>query len=289
MMKKTIYIILFATLFFVGCNGDNDTVVPEQNGTVVTLGLSGTKTSFGEIIDGERVLYWSVGDRIAINGEVSGEAQFEGEKSSLATFSFVKELGYPHNILYPASLYNDATSIILTRVQNYAEGTVATNTLPMATMVERVDEVSKLHHLAAVVHVRLKAEADGGHNNAVRKVEIRGRANEQMSGEFIIDYNTTTLTPTVIVPPTEENTENNLALVTGSRVLGELSADEVTDVFVVVPAQEYAKGLTVRVINDEGHYMDKAKLSGVTLHRGEIYKLPVIEYIPTGTLVKVEL
>jgi hypothetical protein len=295
MMKKTICVALFATLLFVGCNGDNDAVAPEQNGTVIRLGLSGTKTSFGEVIDGERVLYWSAGDRIAINGEISGEAQLEGEKSTLATFSFAKELGYPRNILYPASLYNDATSITLTRVQNFAEGTVATNTLPMATMVESGDEPSKLHHLAAVVHVQLKAEAGGDHNNAVRKVEIRGRNNEQMSGAFLIDYNATTLTHTKVYPPVVEGDDkSDLSekvddLVTGSRVAGELSAEEVTDVFVVVPAREYERGFTVRVINDQGHYMDKAKPSGVTLHNGEVYKLPVIEYIPTGTLLSVEL
>lgn len=295
MMKKIIYTILFTTLFLVGCNVENDTVVPEQSGTMVTLGLSGTKTSFGDVIGGERVLYWSAGDRIAINGKVSEEAQFDEEKSSIAHFYFAEDLGYPRNILYPASSYNDATSITLLRVQDFAEGTVATNTLPMATMVATREEDIKLHHLAAVVHVQLKAEAGGGHDNTVRKVEVRGRNNEQMSGVFIIDYKNLSLTDTKTYPPVIEGddksdfSEEDRALVAGSRVTGELSAEEITDVFVVVPAREYERGFTVRVINDCGHYMDKVKPSNITLSKGEIYKLPVIEYIPTGTLLKVEL
>ena len=286
-MRRVIsYIWLVAVAMFTACSVD-DVKVQSPNGTVISVELGSGRTSLGESVDGERAVYWSSGDRIAANGEVSGEAQISGEKSAVADFSFAKTLGYPRNILYPASFYTDDSIITLTRVQDFAEGTVATNTLPMATRVANSSESVKLHHLAAVVHLQLKAST--AQNNAIRKVEIRGRANEQMSGEFSIDYNTTTLTPTVIVPPTEENTESNLALVTGSRVFGELSTDEVTDVFVVVPAQEYAKGFTVRVINELGHYMDKEKSSGVTLSKGEIYKLPAIGFEPTGTIIKVEL
>jgi hypothetical protein len=271
----------------VACGAEDVDVSPQTEGTVISIELSDSRTSLGESVDGARSVYWSSGDRIAANGEVSGEAQFSGEKPTSASFSFAATLGYPRNILYPASFYTDDSTITLLRVQDFAEGTVATNTLPMATKVENMSDAVRLHHLAAVVHLQLKASPTTG-NNAVRKVEIRGRRNEQMSGGFTIDYATSTLTPTVFVEPTATNTENILALVAGSRVLGELSTDTVTDVFVVVPAQEYADGFTVRVINELGHYMDK-NTSGVTLTNGEIYKLPPFEYIPTGTIVKVEL
>ncbi|MBQ5648293.1 MAG: hypothetical protein IIV16_04125 [Alistipes sp.] len=286
MKLRVLYILLVAVVAFTACSV-GDTEIPSPSGTVISVELSDSRTSLGESVEGKRAVYWSSGDCIVANGEVSGEAQISGEQSAVADFAFAATLGYPRNILYPASLYADDATITLLRVQDFAEGTVATNTLPMATTVANSGESVKLHHLAAVVHLQLKAST--AKNNAIRKVEIRGRANEQMSGEFTIDYNTATLTPTVIVPPTEENTDNNLALVTGSRVLGELSADEVTDVFVVVPAQVYAEGFTVRVINEYGHYMDKEKTSGVTLSKGEIYKLPVIAFEPTGTIIKVEL
>ena len=294
-MKKMIYTTLLATLFLSGCNGKSEMEVLGEQGTTITVELLQSKTSLGELIDGKRALYWSAGDRIVANGEISDEVKIMAENLSVATFSFAKTLGYPRNIFYPASLYNEATKVTLLRVQDYAEGTVATNTLPMATVVEKVGDATKLHHLAAVVHLQLKASATESYDNVLRKVEIRGRNNEQMSGEFLIDYNTTTLTSTVSYPPVVEGVkESNYAdevpaLVTGSRVEGVLSADEVTDVFVVVPARLYERGFTVRVINECGHYMDKEKRSGVTLSKGEIYKLPEIEYVPTGTLMNVEL
>lgn len=285
-MKRLSQILVLMAMFATSCNVD-DMYVGEQYGTEISIELEQNRTSLGESVEGKRAVYWSSGDRIAANGLVSNEAQLSAENSSIATFNFGVTLNYPLNILYPSTFYQEAGKIVLTRVQDFAEGTVATNTLPMATMVANRGDDIKLHHLAAVVHLQLKASS--AKNNAIRKVEIRGRANEQMSGEFAIDYTTSTLTPTVIVPPTEQNTESNLALVTGSRVFGELSADKVTDVYVVVPAQEYAEGFTVRVINEYGHYMDKAKTSGVTLSKGEIYKLPAIEFEPTGTIIKVEL
>ena len=284
-MKNLVSIVALSLLFLAACS--SEAVIPQQEGTVITVELSQNRTSLSESIDGSRAVYWSAGDRIAANGVVSGEAQISGEQLGVASFAFEGEIGYPRNILYPASFYNDATSVILPRVQDYAEGTVATNTLPMATMVTNLGEATKLHHLSSVIHLQLKAEATP-RNNAIRKVEIRGRANEQMSGKFLIDYDAVQLTPTVVIPAGEK-ADNVLALVAGTRVFTELSTDKITDIFVVVPAQEYAEGFTVRVINEYGHYMDKVKTSGVTLSNGEIYKLPPFEYIPTGTIINVEL
>lgn len=285
-MKNLICIVALLLPFVMACSS-NDEAVPSQEGTVITVELNQSRTSLSESIDGKRTVSWSAGDRIAANGEVSGEAQISAEQPGVASFAFAGEIGYPRNILYPASFYNDATSVILPRVQDYAEETVATNTLPMATTVNALGDATKLHHLAAVVHLQLKAEATP-RNNAIRKVEIRGRANEQMSGKFLIDYDAVQLTPTVVIPAGEK-ADNVLALVAGTRVFTELSTDNITDLFVVVPAQKYAEGFTVRVINEYGHYMDKAKTSGVTLSNGEIYKLPPFEYIPTGTIINVEL
>ncbi len=286
-MKQLLCSVVFAVALLTACNAE-DMGVTEQGNTKICISLEQNRTALGESVDGTRKLHWTSGDRIAANGIASKEAILSGEKPTSATFEFAATLNYPLNILYPPTIYSDTESVVLTRVQDFAEGTVATNTLPMATKVENMGDAVRLHHLAAVVHLQLKASPTTG-NNAVRKVEIRGRRNEQMSGEFTIDYATSTLTPTVFIEPTAENTEGILALVTGSRVLGELSTDTITDVFVVVPAQEYADGFTVRVINELGHYMDKEKTSGVTLTNGEIYKLPPFEYIPTGTIVKVEL
>lgn len=295
-MKQIINIIIaLTTLIALGCsNGDNISRYSTADNSVVTLGLEPCRTIIGESIDGKRSLYWSSGDRISINGEVSNEAQIVGEKASVATFTFANEIGYPRNILYPAAFYTSATSVTLPRIQEFGEGAIATNTLPMAAKATSIGDYPKLYHLAAVVHLQLKADGEP-RDNVIRKVEFRGRNNEQVSGVFLIDYESVTLTSTKSYPAVVEGDEKSdysevvPELVTGSRVTGELSTENVTDVFVVVPAREYERGFSIRVINDSGHYMDKAKQSGLTLSKGEIYNLPVIEYKPTGTLVNVEL
>ena len=101
-----------------------------------------------------------------------------------------------------------------------------------------------------------------------------------MSGDFTIDYATATLTPT-----SNKVSAQKVTL----RLKSELSADKITDVFIVVPAQEYKNGFTVRIVNELGHYLDKSKPSAHTIANGEILKMPEFSFVPTGTVIEGEL
>jgi hypothetical protein len=223
-------------------------VLPKQTTNSITIGLTQTKTSLGTLENGVRKIFWSNGDCIAANGSTSSEAILDAENSSVATFDFESELTYPLNILYPASFYKDASTITLPAVQAAATASFATNTLPMATSVASVGDAIKLSHLAGVIRLQLKAQKD--RDNTIRKVEFAGNDGEQVSGDFLIDYNAVTLTPNG-----DKADDKKLA----TRVVGTLTTDAISDVFVVVPAQEYKNGFTVRIINSTGNYMDKKK------------------------------
>ena len=283
-IKNISYIALVAVLLLAyGCeSAECEMALPKQTTNSITIGLNQTKTSLGASENGTRSISWSSGDCIVANGETSSEAGLDAENSSVATFDFNSELVYPLNILYPASFYKDASTITLPAIQEAAVASFATNTLPMATRAESVGSSIKLGHLAGVIHLQLKAEkgAKPTRNNDVRKIEFTGNDGEQVSGDFIIDYNTVTLAPSggAIADKT-----------VATRVKGTLTVDTVTDIFVVVPAQEYKNGFTVRIINSTGNYMDKKKSSGVTIANGEILKMQEMEFSPTGTMVNVEL
>ena len=279
-IKNTSYIALVAVLLLaVGCQSvENEIVLPKQTTNSITIGLTQTKTSLGTLENGVRKIFWSNGDCIAANGSTSSEAILDAENSSVATFDFESELTYPLNILYPASFYKDASTITLPAVQAAATASFATNTLPMATSVASVGDAIKLSHLAGVIRLQLKAQKD--RDNAIRKVEFAGNDGEQVSGDFLIDYNAVTLTPT-----SEAEADKKVA----TRVMETLTVDTITDIFIVVPAQEYKNGFSVRVINSSGHYMDKKKSSGVKIRNGEILTMPEMEFIPNGTLINVEL
>ena len=279
-MKKIFRAVAaLAVVMFAGCTNDltNDVVAPVGEGTTVTLGLD-TKTSLGELVDGSRKVYWSAGDQININGNISNEAVIDADNKGLATFSFGKILNTPYSILYPAEDYKDASTITLPAVQAAASGSFGVDAAPMAAYVTAVGETPLLQHLTAVVRLQLKAAADGD-THEIYKVEFRGDGNEQVSGDFAINYQTATLTATSTAVADQ---------VVTARVNKSLSTEAATDVFIVVPAQEYA-GFTVRVVDEYGHFMEKSSSATIELAKGQIVAMPPFTFEPTGTDVNVEI
>ena len=292
-MRYAVYMISTLTALAVcGCSNGDDLTLPPSSDSSIAIELGQTKTYLGDSVDGVRSVYWSVGDCIVANGMTSSEAKIEGEKARVATFDFESKLDYPCNILYPVSIYKDAATVTLPSIQyQTVDGTIDTNTLPMATCVVKEGEMPKLHHLAGVIHLQLKAENDN-YNHNIRRIEFWGGitepkeneeepvSHEQVSGDFTIDYATATLTPT-----SNKVSAQKVTL----RLKSELSADKITDVFIVVPAQEYKNGFTVRIVNELGHYLDKSKPSAHTIANGEILKMPEFSFVPTGTVIEGEL
>lgn len=257
-----------AVVLFAGCTQDleNEVVAP-VGGTTVTVGLEDSRTYLGDLVDGTRKVFWSSDDKIAVNG-VASTAIERTEDHTSANFTFDGELAYPYSILYPAEAYKDASTV-----------TLATNDIPMAGYLAS-EGSAVLHHLAAVVRLQVKLPAESTHAvHKLNKVEIRGVNGEQMVGDFTIDYQTETLVGASTADADKVKVAN---------VGKTLSAEEAIEVFVVVPAQEYAGGISVRLIDDAGHYMD-VKSAAMTLEKGGIKAMPVLEFVPTGTIIGVEI
>ncbi len=269
-----------AVVIFASCTNElmNENNAPiDSETTVVGVGFVESKTYLGDLVDGARKVYWSDGDQIAINGNGSIEIAIS-ENKNFAEFTFVGNLAYPYSVLYPASAYVDASTISLPAVQAAADGTFATNCAPMSCVAQEGEPIA-LHHLTSVVRLQVKLPAESEHaDHKLAKIEFRGKAGEQVSGQFSIDYAAATLAAT--------STADADKVVT-TRVDKTLSNDAI-DVFVVVPAREYTDGFSVRFIDNKGHYMDIAT-NTITLTKGDIKSMPVVEFAPTGTLVGVEI
>ena len=269
----------FAAVVLAGCTTDfNEEITAPQGGkTTVTIGLPESRTTLGELEDGKRKVYWTNGDMIVINNVTSAPTQISEKYASVASFTFDETLTYPYSVFYPAELWKNHSTMTLPAEQAYTAGSFAEDSAPMACYAE--EGTPTLHHLAAVVRLSVKASAEEGadfHN--INRIEFRGNNGEQVSGDFTIDYATTTLTG---VSSAEED---KVVKASYRKSLGE----GVVDFFVVVPAREYADGFTVRVIDELGHYMD-LKSGAVTLAKGEIKAMPEFTFAPTGTLVNVEI
>lgn len=269
-----------AVVIFASCTNElmNEINAPiDSETTVVGVGFVESKTYLGDLVNGARKVYWSDGDQIAINGNESTEIAIS-ENKNFAEFTFAGTLDYPYSVLYPASAYVDASTINLPAVQAAADGTFATNCAPMSCVAEEGEPIA-LHHLTSVVRLQVKLPAESGHAaHKLAKIEFRGKSGEQVSGQFAIDYAAATLAAT--------STADADKVVT-TRVDKTLSNDAI-DVFVVVPAGEYTEGFSVRFIDNKGHYMDIATKT-ITLTKGDIKSMPVVEFAPTGTLVGVEI
>lgn len=281
-MKKTLKYMTIATLCaamsaFTGCvkNETTDTL-PVEGKTVIGAGIADTRTSLGENVDGVRKVYWSVGDQINVNGTTS-EALVEVPAEAVSTqFTFNGILNLPYSAVYPATIYTDASTVTLPATQAYAVGSFGTNAAPMAAYANGEGSL-QFHHLCAVVKLSITKESDA---DQIAYVEFRGNADEQVSGKFSLDFEAATL-----APAGAGDAADKAVRVTVKRTLG----DEALDVYIVVPAREYAQGFTVKVVDAKGHYMEKSTTGGKTLEKGRIVAMPAFAFVPTATELGVEI
>ena len=279
-MKKIFRsVAALAVVLFAGCTQDlnNEVATPVVGGeTTVTVGIADTKTYLGDLVDGARKVYWEADDQIAINGVASTQTTLNEEKT-VAEFLFPAALQTPYSALYPAKAYVDAQTINLPAHQGRGLENVDNNALPMAGYAAE-DGVVTLHHLAGAVKYQISFGEKTTDKHSIRRLEVWGNNNEQMAGDFTIDYQSATLTAA------GTNAE--------SKVVVEIDKDQneegIVTVYAVLPAIEYTKGITVRLIDKAGHYMDLAS-KAMTIEKGEIKAMPAVEFVPTGTIVDAEI
>lgn len=284
-MKKIFSAVAtLAILLFAGCtqdlSQDQNINVPAE-GSTLTIGLADGRTYLGDLDEetGARKVYWSAGDQVAANGEASTEIVINEENKANANFTFGTTVTYPAKVLYPAEMYKDASTITVPALQARATGSFGVDAAPMAAVADG-NSVPMLQHLMGVLRLRLVA-GDEAHNEII-KVSVKGNAGEQMSGDFAIDYANGVLTSTGSTAA-----EDLVASVKVNKTLSEA----VTDVFVVIPAREYAQGLTITIHDAQGHFMTQSTTAGqsVVVSEGKIYALPQLAFNPTGTSFDIEI
>ena len=105
--------------------------------TEITLSLEESRTQLGEKAGDVYPLYWSEGDKIAINGVASTPLTAEYDGKSSAVFSLDGAIERPFHIVYPAPADGvvAATSglypVTFPATQNYTVGTFESGTAPM--------------------------------------------------------------------------------------------------------------------------------------------------------------
>lgn len=262
-----------------------ETPIPEEGvKTILSVGLvPETMTHMDAVvIEGKHKVYWSNGDKIAVNGIASNALSgLKDPYQQRASFTVEGVLTTPYSIVYPAGITTLAHSELVTlpAVQDYLANGFAEGMYPMAGYTADGSAIT-LKHLCSIVKVSVKrAVADADVDNLV-SVRFKGRNNEQVSGSFSIDYENATLTGV------SGNAADKVVKVVKSQ---ETSTSQAAVYYIVVPSGTYSNGFDVIVQDANGHIMTKSKTSSKKLEAGHLYAMTEFDFVPTGTELGVEI
>ena len=243
--------------------------MPTTNMTDVSI------TSGAESNTNGRTLNWLNGDQITINGIISRPVKFMGVATLRALFEFDDVPTAPYHLLHPASSYIDATRMAFPATQLNNEG------MPVAALFDEVTDVVETYHLAAMLRLPLRrSAASDADTHKIAYIEFRGNNSEQVSGIFEIDY----AVPSISGCDTSAEAQSIVV-----KLDSALSTDQATDIFIAIPAIDYSKGFSLRIVDENNHYMDIAIERAQLVNVGRVYTLSECEFVPTGTLIGVDI
>ena len=254
----------------------------------LTLSLEESRTHLGDKVvneDGTSLypLYWSEGDAISVNGEISLPLSGVAADATSATFQFYKEVARPLSIVYPASAAVvaeegevtepttpapiTAYSVNFLAEQPYTVGTFAPQAAPMygyaAALAEGEEETPvQLNHLTGVLRLALK-----GNGEKVTSIKVKAEKGV-IAGPFTVDCTNGALTA-------QEGASNT---VTVTFAEGLVLGAEATPVYLTVPAGKY--GTFVITVNTEAHQKMTVKFSSdiKPINAGAVREFSEFEY-----------
>lgn len=275
-MKKLPFLTFAILALLASCHQEKN---PGAEPTaVITVSAQQTKTALGEVSGGKRPVYWADGDCLAMNGVASEPLSGVPAQATTAQFTFTSAISglAPYNILYPASLYKDGTTVTLPATQTWAANNVVS--IPLAAQVSALTgETADLKHLCAILHLRVRKNASVASAD-LATVTFRGNFNEQVCGDFAIDYSSSGMIAT-----------GGAAKEVTLSVNQPLSASEDLDLFLSIPAQYYIYGFTVELEDAAHQKMTCATSSPVNIVKGQLLRSAVTYFNPmTSSTLELE-
>lgn len=215
--------------------------------TEITLSLEESRTQLGEKAGEVYPLYWSEGDKIAINGVASEPLTAASDGSSTALFNIYGVVDYPYNIVYPApaeaskvitetikEIVDDAevekeVEVVLYPVtfpaeQSYRAGTIADGVAPMYGYVGEAGATPSLYHLSGILRFALTGEV------TLSKVVVKSEMGA-IAGTYYVRCSTGQL----VVK--EDSTSNEISMSFGDGLV--LDKEVAQPINIVVPSGNY--------------------------------------------------
>lgn len=267
-MKQTLRITFaLSALFLVACQGDNTSEgVYGDGATTLTVALPTTRTSLGDKSGDTYPVYWSEGDKIAVNGAESAAAVVDASNASLANFTFSSALSYPYNITYPytSTTTAEVAKVIFPAEQNYVKGSFGAGDAPMCGYVASKGDRVALKHLAGVLKFPIKANRKGV---VLHKIVVTSTSGASLSGEFAVNCQEVTITPT-------ENCGGAVTYLLPSNFT--LSTSEASECYISLPSGELGECM-VEFVDADGGVM-VGKWNANNLRAGVVREFKTITY-----------
>lgn len=263
-------------LAFMGCQNDMTTETIHQAGkTTLSISLAQSRTSLGEKVGDKYPTYWSEGDCISVNGVESKEVIINPDDASRATFTIDEVMEYPYSITYPhtANSTKESPKVVFAAEQSYTEGSFVNGSAPMCGYVGQKSNSIVLNHLAGILRFALHSE--DGVDTSLKSVTIN--ASKALSGEFVVDCQNATITPT-------ENSGNSITYTLPNNFA--LSADEDQYIYIAVP--HGALGTCQLVFTDSQGKKMKAQWNGSNVKPGIVKEFNSITFRETDESVMLE-
>ena len=196
--------------------------------TEIVLSLEASRTQLGEKVGDLYPLYWSEGDKIAVNGVVSNEVSADAVGAAAATFTLNGTLEYPYNVVYPAPAEGIVAAtegcypVVFPATQEYKVGNIDGKAAVMYGYAEE-GSAPTLHHLTGVLRFAVKGEA------TLAQLVVKAQSGA-IAGTYDVNCATGALTA---------QAGSTSDAVTVSFGDGLALGAEATPIYVPVPAGEY--------------------------------------------------
>ncbi len=243
----------------------------------ISVASAGTKTVLGEESDGKNPVYWSEGDRIAVNG-VSSSPLGEASMASVADFK-VRNVSPPYHVIYPASAYageeeDSKVKLAIPVSQDYVPGSFGSGA-DILYGVSDTDDAVTVSHLCGTIRVSLTDEQAA----VIRSLTLRSISETApIAGDFVLDLAAGSLSA-------HGNTSCEVSL--GIPEEGVALGDMEKDFFFTIPAGTYPEGFELRFEDEDRHVLRLSWLRasegaepGVTVVPGRLVSFAVGEYEP---------
>ena len=225
-------------------------------------------------------VYWSNGDRIAVNGVISSPVAVEdGQKLASATF-FLRNVEAPYSAVYPSGAYagTDPDGNILLdipAVQAWTEGSFAPGSALLYGSAVTAEEPVAMNNLCGAITFTLRDPNEV----QLSSISITSLTDDKpIAGRFALDPETMELSPAGEVV-------NTVGMTLPQEGLSLSSAG--TSFFLSLPAGAYPDGFLIRLDDARKHILRKFWLRpsagadpGVSLAAGTLVVFEAEEYDP---------